>query len=51
MDFSSSTIVCIITGNGLKDPSVALALASHPLEESSADAQIVAGIVGAQLKQ
>jgi len=50
MDFSSNTIVCIITGHGLKDPSVALALADRPLEEAPADAQIVADMLGAQPK-
>lgn len=51
MDLSSSTIVCIITGHGLKDPSVALGLADRPQENASANAEAVAGMLGAQLKR
>ena len=50
MDLSSSTIVCIITGHGLKDPSVAMGIAGRPQEEAPADARIVANMLGAQPK-
>lgn len=51
MDFSSSTIACIITGHGLKDPSVAMSIAGRPQEEAPADARIVADMLGAQPKR
>lgn len=51
MDLSSSTIVCIITGHGLKDPSVALGLADRPQEEAPADAKTVADMLGVQPKR
>jgi threonine synthase len=50
MDLSSSTIVCIITGHGLKDPSVAMGIAGRPQEEAPADARIVADMLGAKPK-
>jgi threonine synthase len=51
IDLSSSTIACIITGHGLKDPSVALGLADRPQEEAPADARKVAEILGARPKR
>jgi threonine synthase len=51
MDLSSSTIACIITGHGLKDPSVAIGLADCPQEEAPADARTVADMLGAQFKR
>ena len=51
MDLSSSTIACIITGHGLKDPSVAMGLADRPQEEAPADARTVADMLGARPKR
>jgi threonine synthase len=51
MDLGEKTIVCIITGHGLKDPSVALGLADRPQEEAPADARAVADMLGAQPKR
>jgi threonine synthase len=48
MDLSSSTVVCIITGHGLKDPSVAMGIAGRSQEEAPANAKIVAGMLGAK---
>ena len=49
-DLSSSTVVCVITGHGLKDPSVALELADRPTEEVPADLEAVAQLLGAPEK-
>ena len=49
-DLSRSTVVCIITGNGLKDPGVAMSLADRPQEEAPADLETVARILGAEPK-
>ena len=50
VDLSGSTVVCIITGNGLKDPSVAMRLADRPQEEAPADLETVARMLGARPK-
>ena len=47
-DLSGNTIVCIITGHGLKDPAVAMQLADRPQEEAPADLKAVARLLGAQ---
>ena len=50
IDLSSSTIACIITGHGLKDPSVALGLADRAPDEASPDLEVVAALIGAEAK-
>jgi threonine synthase len=50
VDLSQSTVVCIVTGNGLKDPSVAMQLADRPQEEAPADLETVARMLGARPK-
>jgi threonine synthase len=45
---SDSIIVCIITGHGLKDPSVALRLADRPMEDAPPDLTTVANMLGAR---
>ena len=46
VDLSSSTVACIITGHGLKDPSVALRLADRSPDEAPPDLEIVAALLG-----
>ncbi len=46
VDLSSSTVACIITGHGLKDPSVALGLADRPQDEAPPDLEVVAALLG-----
>jgi threonine synthase len=50
VDMRNSTAVCIITGHGLKDPSVAMGLADRPMEDSPASVEAVAALLGAQPK-
>ncbi len=45
-DLAGRTIVCIITGNGLKDPRLAQQLADGPPEEAPADVEAVARLLG-----
>jgi threonine synthase len=47
LDLSYRTAVCIITGNGLKDPAIARELADAPMEESSANLQAVIDLLEA----
>jgi threonine synthase len=49
-DLHERTAVCIITGHGLKDPSVAMELADRPMEGAPADLATVAALLGAQSK-
>ena len=49
-DLSASTVVCIITGHGLKDPSVALGLADRPLDEAPPDVVAVAALLGVKVR-
>lgn len=49
-DLSQQSVVCIVTGNGLKDPVVAKTLIDRPNEEAPADLETVARILGAQPK-
>ena len=44
-DLSGHTIVCVITGTGLKDPALALELADRPLEEAAADPAAIARLL------
>jgi threonine synthase len=46
-DLSGSVVVCVITGHGLKDPSIVLELADRPTEEAPADFETVAQMLGA----
>ena len=45
-DFSSSTVVCIITGNGLKDPQIAEMLTSRAPETAAPTLEAVARLLG-----
>ncbi len=45
-DLHDQTVVCVITGNGLKDPALAMDLAEGPLEEAPADIEAVAQLLG-----
>jgi len=47
LDLGDRTAVCIITGNGLKDPAIARDLADAPMEESSANLQAVTDLLEA----
>lgn len=44
-DFSSATVVCIITGTGLKDTPMAEGLATRPLEAAPPDVREVARVI------
>ncbi|MEX2431153.1 MAG: threonine synthase [Dehalococcoidia bacterium] len=44
-DLSNSVAVCIITGNGLKDPAIAMDLADGALEEAPAELEAVAQLL------
>ena len=46
-----SVVVCVITGNGLKDPSVARDLADRPTEQALPDLAAVAQLLGAPGKR
>jgi threonine synthase len=46
LDLSNSTIVCIITGSGLKDPDTAMAIPTE-IREVSADLSAVEKVIGA----
>jgi threonine synthase len=46
LDLSNSTIVCIITGSGLKDPDTAMAIPAE-IREVSADLSAVEKVIGA----
>lgn len=50
VDLSTTTVVSIITGHGLKDPSAALGLVGSSLDEAPPDLEIVAGLIGARPK-
>ena len=45
-DLAGRTIVCVITGNGLKDPGLVRELADRPPEEAPADVEAVARLLG-----
>ena len=45
-ELAGRTIVCVITGHGLKDPGLARELADHPPEEAPADVEAVARLLG-----
>ena len=45
LDLSDGVAVCVITGNGLKDPSVARELADRSPEEAPANVQVVAELL------
>jgi threonine synthase len=47
LDLSNSTIVCIITGSGLKDPDTAMAIPAE-IREVSADLSAVEKVIGAR---
>ena len=44
-DVTGRTVVCIITGNGLKDPGLVNELAEGPPEEAPADVDAVARLL------
>lgn len=45
VDYSSATVVCIITGSGLKDTPVAELLATRPMESAPPDVREVARVI------
>ena len=45
-DLTGRTVVCVITGHGLKDPGLAQQLAERPPEEAPADVEAVARLLG-----
>ena len=49
-DLRSSTVACVITGHGLKDPSVALGLADRPPDQAPPDLAVVAALLGVSAK-
>ncbi len=46
LDLRDQTVVCVITGTGLKDPSIVLQNMGARLEEASADLEEVEGLLG-----